>query len=166
MILQFLKSEIHNPQSAIRNPKSQMCYIELMIRVTDELSIPKEELKFTASRSSGPGGQHVNKVSTRVTLRFDVVNSSSLTPDQKSYILEKLATRVSRAGVLRVVSQQTRSQAANREAALERFINLLQQALEETPERKRTGVPRAAKQKRLDEKKHRGQLKRERSWKL
>ena len=135
-----------------------------MNRITDELSIPKEELKFTASRSSGPGGQHVNKVSTRVTLRFDVVNSPSLTQDQKMRILDALATRVSKAGVLRVVSQQTRSQAANKEAALERFIKLLQQALAETPERKRTGVPRAAKQKRLDGKKHRGQLKRERSW--
>ncbi len=136
-----------------------------MIRITDELLIPREELKFTASRSSGPGGQHVNKVSTRVTLRFDVVNSPSLTPDQKTLILDKLATRVSKAGVLRVVSQQTRSQAANKEAALERFINLIQQALEATPERKRSGMPRAAKQKRLDEKKHRSQLKRERSWK-
>ncbi len=135
-----------------------------MIRITDELSIPEEELRFTASRSSGPGGQHVNKVNTRITMRFDVVNSPSLTLDQKSCILEKLTTRISKAGVLRVVSQQTRSQAANKEVALERFINLLQQALEEAPERKRTGVPRAAKQKRLDGKKHRGQLKRERSW--
>jgi ribosome-associated protein len=136
-----------------------------MIRITDELSIPEEELQFTASRSSGPGGQHVNKVSTRVTLRFDVVNSQNLTQDQKNLILERLATRVNKAGVLRVVSQQTRSQAANKEVALERFIALLQQALKPTPKRKRTRVPPGAKQRRLDDKKHRGQLKRKRSWK-
>jgi len=135
-----------------------------MIRINDELSIPKEELQFTASRSSGPGGQHVNKVSTRMTLRFDVVNSPSLTADQKSRILEKLATRINNAGVLRVVSQQTRSQKANRDAALERFVALLQQALEQMVERKPTKAPPAAKQKRLDEKKRRGQLKRKRSW--
>jgi ribosome-associated protein len=135
-----------------------------MIRINDDLSIPEEELNFTASRSSGPGGQHVNKVSTRMTLRFDVVNSPSLTTDQKSRILDKLATRVSKAGVLRVVSQQTRSQKTNRDAALERFVALLQQALEQTPKRKPTRATLAAKQKRLDEKKHRGKLKRERSW--
>ena len=135
-----------------------------MIRIIDELSIPREELTFTASRSSGPGGQHVNKVSTRVTLRFDVVNSPSLTPAQKDRIGERLTTRMSKAGVLRVVSQQTRSQKANRDAALERFVALLQQALEQMPERKPTKAPAAAKQKRLDEKKRRGQLKRKRSW--
>jgi ribosome-associated protein len=136
-----------------------------MIQITDQLWIPEEELKFTASRSSGPGGQHVNKVSTRVALRFDVLNSPSLSADQKRRILNKLATRVSKAGVLRVVSQQTRSQAANKEAALERFVALLQQALKKPPKRKPTKVSSAAKQKRLDEKKHRGKVKRERSWK-
>ena len=134
-----------------------------MIRINDELSIPKEELSFTASRSSGPGGQHVNKVSTRVTLRFDVANSPSLKREQRYLILNKLATRVSKAGVLRIVSQQTRSQAANKEAALERFVALLQQALKQTPKRRRTRISPAAKQKRLNAKKHRGQLKQERS---
>ena len=135
-----------------------------MIRITDELSIPREELTFAASRSSGPGGQHVNKVSTRVTLRFDVVNSPSLTTDQKNRFLERLATRTSNAGVLRVVSQQTRSQKANRDAALERFVALLQQALEQMPERRPTRPPPAVKQRRLDDKRHRGQVKRGRSW--
>ena len=136
-----------------------------MININDQLSIPQDELSFTASRSSGPGGQHVNKVSTRVTLRFDVVNSPSLTLDQKELILTRLATRISKEGVLRVVSQKTRSQAANRELALERFVRLLQEALEKRPERKPTKVPAAAKQKRLTDKRHRSQLKRERSWK-
>jgi ribosome-associated protein len=136
-----------------------------MLRITDQLSIPSEELKFTASRSSGPGGQHVNKVSTRVTLRFDVDSSPSLTLDQKRLILDKLPTRISKVGLLRVVSQQTRSQAANKEVALERFVALLQQALKQTPKRKPTTISPAAKQKRLDEKRHRRRLKRNRSWK-
>ncbi|MGD8433025.1 MAG: alternative ribosome rescue aminoacyl-tRNA hydrolase ArfB [Syntrophobacterales bacterium] len=137
-----------------------------MIQITDQLSIPQGELSFTASRSSGPGGQHVNKVSTRVTLSFDVANSPSLTPEQKELIFARLATRISKQGVLRVVSQKTRSQAANRELAFERFVQLLQQALEQRPERKPTKVPSAAKQKRVDEKKQRGKQKRERGWKV
>jgi ribosome-associated protein len=137
-----------------------------MIRINDQLSIPKDELSFTATRSSGPGGQHVNKASTRVTLSFDLANSPSLTPDQKQLLLERLPTRISKQGVLRVVSQKTRSQAANREVALERFVELLQQALEVPPQRKPTKVTAAAKEKRIAHKKHRGHLKRERSWKI
>jgi ribosome-associated protein len=95
-----------------------------------------------------------------------VANSPSLTPEQKELIFARLATRISKQGVLRVVSQKTRSQAANRELALERFVQLLQQALEQRPERKPTKVPSAAKQKRVDEKKQRGKLKRERGWKV
>ncbi|HMC82356.1 MAG TPA: aminoacyl-tRNA hydrolase [Candidatus Polarisedimenticolia bacterium] len=88
-----------------------------MIEIRDGLAIREEELRFTASRSGGPGGQNVNKVSTRVTLWFDVAGSPSLTAEQRSLIRSRLATRISKEGVLRVVSQQTRSQAANREAA-------------------------------------------------
>ena len=137
-----------------------------MIRITEQLSIPQEEFKFTASRSSGPGGQHVNKASTRVTLRFDLANSPSLSPDQKQLLLERLPTRINKLGVLRVVSQKTRSQAANRELALERFVELLQQALELRPRRKPIKVPSSAKEKRIAYKKHRGHLKRERGWKV
>lgn len=137
-----------------------------MIRITDELTIPADELRFTASRSSGPGGQHVNKASTRVTLRFDLANSPSLTPDQKQLLIEQLPTRISKQGVLRVVSQKTRSQATNREIALERFAELLRQALEVRPKRKPTKIPATAKEKRIAHKKHRGHLKRERGWKV
>ena len=137
-----------------------------MIRITDQLSISEDELKFTASRSRGPGGQHVNKASTRVTLGFDVINSPSLTSEQKQLILDGLPTRISKKGILRVISQKTRSQAANKEVALERFIDLLQQALKQESERRPTRIPRTAKQKRIDEKKQRGKLKRERAWKL
>jgi ribosome-associated protein len=137
-----------------------------MIRITDQLSILEDELKFTASRSRGPGGQHLNKASTRVTLRFDLANSPSLSPDQKQLLQERLPTRISRQGVLRVVSQKTRSQAANRKAALERFVELLQQSLELRPERKPLRMPSAATEKRIADKKRRGHLKRERGRKI
>ena len=141
-----------------------MCYIRFMLQITKKVLISEEEIAFTASRSSGPGGQHVNKTSTRVTLTFDVVNSPSLTAEQKKLITKRLPTRVSKLGLLRVVSQKTRSQAANKEAALEKFVDLLQYALKRERRRKPTTVSPAAKQKRLDEKKHRGRLKRERTW--
>jgi len=137
-----------------------------MIRITDQLSIPEDELRFTASRSRGPGGQHLNKTSTRVTLRFDLTNSPSLSPEQKKLLRERLPTRISKQGVLRVVSQKTRSQAANRKAALERFVELLQQSFELRPERKPLRMPSAAREKRIAGKKHRGHLKRERGWKI
>lgn len=143
-----------------------ICYSVSMIRITDKVSITEDELIFTASRSSGPGGQHVNKASTRVTLGFDVINSPSLASEQKQLILDRLATRISKKGILRVISQKTRSQAANKEIALERFVALLQQALKQESKRRATRIPLASRQKRVDEKKRRGKLKRERAWKV
>jgi ribosome-associated protein len=137
-----------------------------MIRITDKLSIPEDELRFAASRSRGPGGQHLNKTSTRVTLRFDLANSPNLSPELKKLLQERLPTRISKQGVLRVVSQKTRSQAANRKTALERFVKLLQESLELRPERKPVKMPSAAREKRIAAKKHRGHLKRERGWKI
>ncbi len=137
-----------------------------MLKITDGLAIPLDELRFTASLSSGPGGQNVNRVHTRITLWFDVVNSPSLSEDQKALILRRLASRVSKEGVLRVVSQETRSQAANREAASERFAELLRTALQEEPARRKTRVSRMAKLKRLAEKRRRSVLKRERTRRL
>src|SRR5208337_1771946 len=104
-----------------------------MIEITDQVSIPEEELRFTASLSSGPGGQNVNKVSSRITLWFDVVNSPSLSPEQKELIQSRLATRIGKNGVLRVISQQTRSQLENKELAIERFAELLRDELKQVP---------------------------------
>jgi len=133
-----------------------------MINVTDRLSIPEEELRFTASRSSGPGGQHVNKVASRVTLWFDVAHSPSLDDEQKSLIMNRLSSRVNKEGVLWVASQESRSQIANREAAVERFVGLLRSALKRRPVRKRRGIPAASKQRRLEEKKRRARVKQRR----
>ncbi len=128
-----------------------------------KLVIPWEELEIRRSRSSGPGGQNVNKVSTKVTLRFHILSSPSLSEAQRRRLLSRLSSRVSNDGVLRVVSQKSRSQAANREAAVERFAELLREALKSIPARKKTRIPLAAKERRLAEKSQRGRLKRERS---
>ena len=134
-----------------------------MIQITDNLSIPESEISFTASRSGGPGGQNVNKVSSRVTLSFDVAQSAALSEDQKRRVLSELATRINKDGILRIVSQRTRSQDMNRTDALERFCELLRQAL--TPKRLRlkTRTPAAAKQRRLEKKKKRTVVKQARS---
>lgn len=134
-----------------------------MIRINDDLSISDEELVFSASRSSGPGGQNVNKVSSRVTVRFDTVHSSSLTDEQKQLILERLSTRANKDGVIRVSSQRHRSQLENRQAAVERFAELIGAALERKPARKRTKVPSRVLEQRLEEKRRRSRVKRGRS---
>jgi ribosome-associated protein len=134
-----------------------------MIRITGQLFIPEEELRFSASRSSGPGGQNVNKVNTRVTLRFDVVNSPTLSRAKKRRVLGRLATRINKDGVLRVVAQRYRSQAANRIAAVERFTELMQGALKRLPPRMKSHVPLADERRRVDEKRRRGRLKQLRS---
>ena len=133
-----------------------------MVEINGQLTIPDEELSFEFSRSSGPGGQNVNKVSTRVTLLFDVAGSPSLTDEQRSRITSRLATRITKAGKLRVSSQKHRSQRANREAAVERFSELLRETLRPRRPRRRTRIPRSVKERRLQEKKHRGELKRRR----
>ena len=133
-----------------------------MIRISDKLSLPETEVEYRTSRSGGPGGQNVNKVSTRVTLLFDVAGSATLTDEQRDLIFERLAGRTSRTGILQVTSQRHRTQLANREAATERFIRLVSEALAEAPERKAVAVPRAEKERRLEEKHLRARIKRER----
>ena len=101
-----------------------------------------------------------------MTLWFDVVNSPSLSPEQKDLVMRRLQNRIGKNGVLRVISQQTRSQAENKELAIERFAELLRGALKQTPIRKKTRVSKRAKLRRLEEKKQRGLLKSERSQKI
>ncbi len=134
-----------------------------MIAVTDDIKIDEEDLSFTASRSSGPGGQNVNKVATRVTLRWDLEGSEVLSEEQKALVRERLATRISKDGVLRVTAQRERRQSANRRLATERFVELLQQALEVPEERRPTRVPPRSRRRRLDDKRRRSRLKRQRS---
>jgi ribosome-associated protein len=134
-----------------------------MIRINQALEIPENELTFSASRSGGPGGQNVNKVNTRVALRFDVLGSPSLPADQKQTLLTRLASRITCEGVLQVVSQQHRTQAANRQAAVERFVAMLRGALARPKPRRKTRATLASKQRRLETKRRRSETKRQRS---
>ncbi len=134
-----------------------------MVYIMDGLDIPEGELTFTTSRSSGPGGQNVNKVSTRVTLLFDVDGSTGLSAQQRELLHARLPGRINREGVLRVVSQRHRTQLANREAAVRRFADLLREALTEAPDRVPVRLPEKLNKLRLEEKRRRGRLKRERA---
>jgi ribosome-associated protein len=113
----------------------------------------QRELVFTATRSSGPGGQHVNKVSTRVELRFNISESSLLTEDQKLVILTRLKNKITDDGTLIIVSQESRSQFKNKEKVLEKFYQLLQKALKPVVKRIPTKPTAGSKKKRLDYKK-------------
>jgi ribosome-associated protein len=131
--------------------------------INDRVRIPASELRFVTSRSSGPGGQNVNKVNTRVTLLFDLAVTQSLTSTQRSRVRRRLHTRIDRRGVMRVVSSRHRTQAANRRAAIERFTGLLADALAVPKARLKTRVPAAAIERRLQEKARRSQVKRRRA---
>ncbi len=133
--------------------------MDTTIEIDRTLSIGFDELTFSASRSSGPGGQHVNKVSSRITLRFDVDCSPSLSDAQRARIRERLATRINQEGILMVHAQQHRSQLRNRELAIERFADLLRQALHEDVVRKATRTPRRAHRKRVEHKRRKSQTK-------
>jgi ribosome-associated protein len=130
-----------------------------VLSVGPNAAIDPGQLVFKYSRSSGPGGQNVNKLNTRVTLFLDVTNCATLSPSQKKRILNKLATRADKNGVVRVVSQKYRTQNANRRAAIERLTSLIADALKRKLRRRKTLVPKWANQKRLTEKKKRSQLK-------
>jgi ribosome-associated protein len=111
-----------------------------------------DELKYSASRSSGAGGQNVNKVNTKVELRFHVMDSQLLSDDEKALLLSKLATQVSNEGYLILVAQTERSQLKNKEVVSEKFYQLLSKALTKRKKRKNTSPTAASKEKRLGSK--------------
>ena len=131
-----------------------------MLFVSLSLSVPKSEVRFVYGTSSGPGGQHVNRVATKATLLFDVAQAQSLSVSQRRKITNALATRINKAGVLRVTSSKYRSQGANREAVIERFVELLCVAIKPILKLKKSKVPRSSKKKRLQSKLQRGETKR------
>lgn len=133
-----------------------------LIPINARLSIPRDELELKATRSSGPGGQHVNTSSTRIELVWNVTTSPSLWEDERARLLDKLAPRLDSEGRLRIVSQGERSQLQNREAAVARFAEVVARALVVPKRRKATRPTKASKEKRLESKKQRSQLKRER----
>ncbi len=118
-----------------------------------------KELKFRTARSSGSGGQNVNKVATKVELLFDVVNSKELNEDQKALILERLANRITQEGILQIASEASRSQLQNKNLAIKKFNQLIFKALQPVKERAEVKVYTADKRKRLAEKKKTGEKK-------
>jgi ribosome-associated protein len=133
------------------------------VRIDDTLTIPAGEIGFEASRSGGPGGQHVNKASTKVTLTFDIDASAVLSDDQRARIRARLASRLSGGSVLRVSSQRSRSQIGNRDDALAKLGELVRRALAERKTRKKTRPTRAQRERRLDEKRRKSEVKRRRT---
>jgi len=132
------------------------------IEIMPGVAIDEDELQFVADRATGPGGQHVNKSSTRIVLLFDLGASPSLNDADKQRLLTRLGKRINKEGVLRVVSQDERSQSANKKMAIERFQAMLAEALHRPKVRRPTRPTRGSRRRRLAAKQQRGELKRDR----
>ena len=124
--------------------------------------LPDDELEFRASRSGGPGGQHVNTSSTRVEVRWNVRASAALTPAERDRLLAKLASKIDAEGWVRVVASDSRSQLRNKEAARERLRDLVARGLVVPKRRRETRIPRVEKVRRLEQKRRRSGIKRDR----
>ena len=131
-----------------------------MVRINDDLEIPDSELQFRYARSSGPGGQNVNKVATKVTLLFAVQDSLALDDDQKRRVTDRLANRISKDGTLHITSERNRTRSANQRDAVNRFAELVAGALKPRKRRRRTAVPSSAKRRRLENKRRHAHKKR------
>ncbi len=134
--------------------------MEDSVRITDALAVPRSELENRATRSGGPGGQHVNTSATRIELTWNVATSAVLSDEQRSRIQAKLGNRMDESGVLRLTASSRRSQLQNREEVTERFARLVADALKVQKPRKRTKPPRQSKEARLKAKKQRSEQKR------
>lgn len=124
-----------------------------------DIYLLETEITFKTSRSGGSGGQHVNKVSTKVELDFDIRNSRLLTEEQKTVLISKQAARISTDGILQIVAQAERSQLRNKKAAVEKFRELIEASFAVQKKRKATKIPKAVKEKRLLAKKRKAEIK-------
>jgi ribosome-associated protein len=130
-----------------------------MIRLNRGIAIDERELDFEFIRSSGPGGQNVNKVSTAVRLRFDARGSSSLPQDARERLIRLAGRRVGDDGFLTIHARSARTQESNRRDAIERFVALLEKAVERPTPRRATRPTAGSRQRRLDSKRRRGETK-------
>ncbi len=124
------------------------------------VSVPETELELRAARSGGPGGQSVNTTDSKVELRWDVASSSALNTTQRNRLLDRLSSRLTQDGVLILTGSEHKSQHRNREAVMSRFESIVGEALEPPRQRRRTRPTRGSKERRLRQKKHRGEIKR------
>jgi ribosome-associated protein len=130
------------------------------LHITATVELPAAELRFRTSRSSGPGGQNVNKLETRVELLFDVAHSPSLSDEQRERVLLNLASRIDREGVLHISSQRSRSQWENKHGTIEKLVSLLRDALNIRKKRIKTAPTRGSNETRVQSKKKHSQKKR------
>lgn len=124
-----------------------------------EKEIILTELNYKAVRSSGAGGQNVNKVSSKVIVSFDLANSNGLTPEEKEWIISKISNKLTQENILLLNSEEDRSQLKNKEIATRKLFELLEKSLVKPKVRKETKVPRSVKEKRLKEKKNNADIK-------
>jgi ribosome-associated protein len=130
------------------------------------ITIPEHELDIATSRSGGAGGQHVNKTETRITVRWNIKNTTTLTEEQKNYLLEKLQSQLTSEGDIVVHNSESRSQQQNKKNALNNLAATIRNALHKPKKRIATKVSKALKEARLKTKAHRSDIKKMRSKKI
>ncbi len=131
--------------------------MQISQKIKKEVLTP--EMEFTASKSSGPGGQNVNKVNTKISLRFDIGQSALLTDEEKELLRKKLSTKLTTEGILLIEAQEKRSQLQNKEISIKKFYDLFEEAFRKKKKRIATKPSKSAVKKRLDNKKQHAEKK-------